>query len=83
MSPTVFRQAQYHFFFNSREESRMHVHVKTVKGEAKFWLEPIISYGVSYNLTKKELGEIQSIVEEREDEIKRAWKKYFKEYFRG
>jgi len=40
MSPTVFREKGYRFFFFSREESRMHVHVVSGDGEAKFWLEP-------------------------------------------
>lgn len=42
MSPTVFRERGYRFFFFSREESRMHVHVEAGSGEAKFWLEPTI-----------------------------------------
>jgi hypothetical protein len=40
MSPTVFRQGRFRFFFFSREESRPHVHVSTADGVAKFWLEP-------------------------------------------
>ena len=42
MSPTVFREQGYRFFFFSREEQRMHVHVLSADGEAKFWLEPEI-----------------------------------------
>ena len=40
MSPTLFRERGYRFFFFSREEARMHVHVYHADGEAKFWLEP-------------------------------------------
>jgi len=40
MSPTILRTGPYRFFFNSREESRMHVHVFMPDGTAKFWLEP-------------------------------------------
>ena len=40
MSPTVFRYRSYRFYFFSREELRMHVHVFSPDGEAKFWLEP-------------------------------------------
>jgi hypothetical protein len=40
MSPTILKQGPYRFFFNSREETRMHVHVMTPDGTAKFWLEP-------------------------------------------
>lgn len=40
MSPTVFRKLGLRFFFFSREEPRMHVHVQSANGDAKFWLEP-------------------------------------------
>lgn len=42
MSPTIFRGAGFRFFFFSREEARLHVHVHCADGEAKFWLEPEI-----------------------------------------
>jgi hypothetical protein len=42
MTPTVFREKGYRFFFFSREENRMHVHVISGDGEAKYWLEPKI-----------------------------------------
>ncbi|MCK5131914.1 MAG: DUF4160 domain-containing protein [Candidatus Sabulitectum sp.] len=40
MSPTVFREKGFRFFFFSREEPRMHIHVRCSDGEAKFWLTP-------------------------------------------
>lgn len=43
MSPTVFIIGSYRFFFNSREETRRHVHIQTPEGIAKFWLEPTIA----------------------------------------
>ncbi|HRA42741.1 MAG TPA: DUF4160 domain-containing protein [Gammaproteobacteria bacterium] len=78
MSPTVFKEKGFRFFFFSKEESRMHIHVSSPKGEAKFWLEPIVALARHFNLSQKELKEIQTIVEERADEIKRAWKKHFR-----
>ena len=42
MSPTVFNEKGYRFFFFSREETRMHVHVHCAEGEARYWLEPEI-----------------------------------------
>ena len=42
MSPTIHRERGYRFFFFSREEPRMHVHVMCADGESKFWLEPEI-----------------------------------------
>jgi len=78
MSPTVFRHGGYRFFFFSNEEPRMHVHVASAEGEAKFWLEPIISLARYNDLSPRRLREMQKIVEERENEIRLAWKKYFK-----
>ena len=77
MSPTLFRKGPYRFFFFSREEERMHVHVVSASGEAKFWLEPTISLGSYEGLRASQLKELQSIVEERRDEIKKAWKRHF------
>ena len=77
MSPTVFRHKNYRFFFFSREEERMHIHVASPDGEAKFWLEPIVALARSNGLSAKQLKEIESIVEEHENEIKNLWKKHF------
>jgi hypothetical protein len=51
MSPTVFRYKNYRFFFFSREEPRMYIHVKSPEGEAKIWMEPVIEVdrSVGYN----------------------------------
>jgi uncharacterized protein YfaP (DUF2135 family) len=43
MSPTVFREGKYRFYFFSKEETRIHIHVISPDGEAKYWLDPIIS----------------------------------------
>ncbi|HZX14499.1 MAG TPA: DUF4160 domain-containing protein [Thermodesulfobacteriota bacterium] len=77
MSPTVFRYKKYRFFFFSREEIRMHIHVYSSDGEAKFWVEPELTLDKSYGFTKKEINILQNIIEERLDEIKKAWKKHF------
>ncbi len=77
MSPTIHKVGQYRFFFNSREESRMHVHIATSDGVAKFWLEPIIALAKFYNLKTKDLRKIETIVKEHEDEFKSAWRQHF------
>jgi hypothetical protein len=43
MAPTIFRARGFRFFFFSREEPRLHVHVNHAEGEAKFWMEPQIA----------------------------------------
>jgi hypothetical protein len=55
----------------------MHVHVNTSDGTAKFWIEPLISLAEYYNLSTKELKEIQLIVEENQNEFINAWKRHF------
>ena len=77
VSPTVFRYRGYRFYFFSREETRMHVHVFSPDGEAKFWLEPEIELAVSKGYKAVELSELQRIVEERQDEIRDHWRRHF------
>ena len=77
MSPTVFREKGYRFFFFSREETRMLVHVISGDGEAKYWLEPEIELSKQSKYSNKQLKEIKSLVEEHEDEIIRAWQEHF------
>jgi len=77
MSPSIFREKGYRFYFLSNEEERIHVHVTCEDGEAKFWLEPILSLAVYYGLNTKKLNEIQSIIEARKNEIFKAWQKHF------
>ena len=55
MSPTVFRESGFRFFFFFREEDRMHIHVVSGDGEAKFWLEPEIERATNYRYSKKKL----------------------------
>ena len=77
MSPTVARFNKYRFFFNSREENRKHIHIATTDGVAKFWLEPIVSMANYYNLSTKELKEINGIVEEKQEDFIDDWNKHF------
>ena len=77
MSPTVLRQGPYRLFFFSREETRLHVHVETSGGEAKFWLEPQIALARSHGLADTQLRQAQSLIEEHEQEIRDAWHRHF------
>ena len=77
MSPTIFREKGYRFFFFSREETRMHVHVYCGDGEAKFWLVPEIELSRNYCLTRLQLKQIEEIIEEHYDELTSAWQKHF------
>ena len=78
MSPTIFRAKGFRFFFFSREERRMHVHVFCASGEAKFWLEPEVELAQNYGLREKELKDARGLIEEHIDEIRAAWQKHFR-----
>ena len=78
MSPTVFREAGFRFYFFSREEPRMHVHVHCADGEAKFWIEPQIEPAQNTGLSERRLIAAQTLVEAHADEIRRAWHQHFK-----
>jgi len=77
VSPTIFRERGYRFFFFSREESRMHVHAICADGEAKFWLKPELELARNYRLTRVQLKEIEQLIEGHYDELEAAWKKHF------
>lgn len=79
MSPTVFREDGYRFFFFSREESRMHVHVLSGDGEAKYWLEPEIALAKSIGYSNKQLKRIELLVREHRDELISGWQRHFKD----
>jgi len=77
MSPTVFRERGYRFFFFSREEPRVHVHVISGDGEAKFWLEPEIELAKNFRYNRKQIKEIEILIEEHYDELISAWREHF------
>jgi hypothetical protein len=77
MSPTIFREGGFRFFFFSREETRMHIHVSSGNGEAKFWMEPVIDLARNYGLNSTDLNAARELVEEHEDEIRKAWNRHF------
>jgi hypothetical protein len=77
MSPTVFKEKSYRFFFFSREERRKHIHVVSPVGEAKFWIEPVVEIASVSGFSEKEVGQLKRIIIARKDEINDGWEKYF------
>ena len=63
-----------HIWYNYRT----HIHVVSSDGEAKFWLEPIISLANYSGFSKKELNFLQKTIERHQNEIIRKWKKHLK-----
>jgi len=76
MSPTIFRIGRYRAFFFSREETRMHVHISSPDGEAKFWLEPV-ALADSRGFRGHELTEICQMVAENQQFFLEEWHEYF------
>jgi len=55
----------------------MHVHVHAASGEAKFWLEPRIELAQNYGLSMRQVNAALCLVQEHENEIRKAWKTHF------
>jgi len=77
MTPTVFRDGPFRFFFFSREEARIHVHVSHPDGEAKFWLKPEVELASQTGIAKHVVAEAQKLVEDHLQEIVDAWNEHF------
>ncbi len=77
MSPTVLRKDGFRFYFFSREETRVHVHVQHAEGEAKVWLAPKIELALNQGLKARQITTVLRLVQENEDVIRKAWSTHF------
>lgn len=77
VSPTVFREGGFRFFFFSREEPRLHVHVQHESGEAKIWIEPQIRVARNWGLSARQLTAAIRLAKDHEHEIRKAWQAHF------
>lgn len=78
--PTVFRSGGVRFFFYSNEgdpREPVHVHVETSEGTAKISVEHDVAVLSSFRIGRSELTRIVAIVEDRRDDIVRAWNDHF------
>lgn len=55
----------------------MHVHVQSQNGEAKFWLVPEIELAQHIGLSRHEIDKALRLIQEHENEIRKAWLKHF------
>ena len=78
MSPTVFRDGPYRFYFYSQEEDRMHLHIESPDGKLKVWLEPRIEVAQNHGVPDREVRKILRILEKRHEEAKERWRHYHK-----
>jgi len=60
-----------------REEERLHVHVESPDGEAKFWIEPEIELARNHQLSEEDLRRVLQLVVDHEQEIRDAWNRHF------
>jgi hypothetical protein len=77
LSPTVFRKQGFRFSFFSNEEPRMHVHVYSGDGDAKFWLEPTIELAQNKGLRPNQITKALQLIRENENEIRSRWRAHF------
>lgn len=77
MAPTIFREGGFRFFFFSREEPRLHVHVSHPDGEAKFWLKPELALATSVGLSSRQIKEAQGLVAIHKEDVINAWYAHF------
>ncbi len=78
--PSVFRQDGFRAFFYSNEgdpREPPHIHLIAGDHEAKFWLRPEVTLASSAGFDAKTLRLLAQMVEDRREEIERAWHDYF------
>ena len=74
--PTVLIINGVRFYFYSREETRMNIHVAFQGRESKIWLD---TFDVAYNhgFKLREMRRILIIVRKHEKILKKAWNSHF------
>ena len=67
-----------HFYSNEGSPREpVHVHVTKDKATAKFWLHPEVSIAFNRGYSAKVLSQLLSVIEDRTEEIERAWNDHF------
>jgi hypothetical protein len=78
--PLVFRWKGFRFHFFSNEgdpREPIHIHVAKEGADAKFWLQPEVNVAYNKGFNAPTLSALSRIVEERREEIERAWDEHF------
>jgi len=81
VSPRVFREGEFVFWFHSYDvlhESRASVHVgkgsQNDAGDAKIWIEPQIEVArIGRTLSRTELDQVIKVIERNLDRLQEAW----------
>ena len=78
--PVVFRWQGIRFYFFSNEgvpREPTHIHAERQGAEAKFWLYPEVRVADSVGFDRKTLSDLLRVIEQRKNEIERAWHEHF------
>lgn len=76
-TPTVLRDGPYRFFFDSGDRDEPpHIPVERDDCEAKFWLDPV-RLERSRGFPRKEISQVQAIVERSRRNLLDQWNEYF------
>lgn len=77
--PTVLQSGPYRFFFYAGDRDEPpHVHFERNSSVSKFWMDPV-RLANSGGFRRPELGSIQRLVEENQQELMRSWDEFFKD----
>ena len=78
--PVVLRIDGLKFLFYGNEgnpREPVHIHVRSGRDEAKFWLSPNVRLAYDRGLSSPMLNRMQRLVEEHRAELERAWNDFF------
>jgi hypothetical protein len=74
--PTIFIIYGFRFFFYSREETRIHIHIESQNCHVKIWLDNF-EVADNHGFSKNELSKLLYLVRLHEKAIQKAWKEHF------
>jgi len=79
MSPTIYREGPFRFFFYSNEGGEPpHVHIQSGGGEAKAWIGPP-SFASHAGIPARDLARILAIVDAHQSAFLEAWNEHFRQ----
>jgi hypothetical protein len=75
----LFFEGPYRFFFWAYDcAERKHIHVERDEVIAKFWVDPDFSLEDGGGFSRKDLRDIQRVIERRKEEVENGWGRFCK-----
>lgn len=72
--PTALRTGPYRLYFYSYDcDEPRHMHVDRDDMSAKFWLEPRVSLAANYGYNRRELRDIERIIDRHLEKLRDEW----------